>query len=75
MANLWRQFQQLLPKSRLIVVTIQGHNGDGTSTATTTSGATLVVQGESVAIGQKAFVQDGRVAGAAPDLPVFEETV
>jgi len=73
--NLWRQFQRLLPQSRTTVVTIDANNGDRTSTASTETGATLVVQGESVAAGNKAFVRDREIVGQAPDLPTYTESV
>lgn len=74
-SNVWRRFQQLIQQPRLSVVTVQSINGDGTSTVETPSGSTLVVDGESVAAGNKAFVRDGRIQGPAPDLPVYEEAV
>ena len=75
MANLWRDFERLLPRSRTIVVTVDANNGDGTSTVSTQSGSTLVVTGEGVAAGSKAFVRDREITGKAPDLPVFTESV
>lgn len=50
-------------------------NADGTSTVTTQTGATLVVQGTGVAAGSAAFVRDGAMGGEAPDLPTYTETV
>jgi len=75
MANLWRQFQALVPRERTLVVDVQANNGDGTSTVTTQSGSTLVVQGEGVAAGNAAFVRGREMAGKAPDLPTYTESV
>ncbi len=75
MANLWRQFQRLLPRERTIIVTVDANNGDGTSTVTTQTGSTLVVEGEGVAAGDKAFVKERAITGPAPDLPSFTESV
>lgn len=75
MTNVWREFQKLIPGSRTIVVDVQGNNGDGTSTVTTQTGATVIVDGESVAAGNPAFVRDGEITGPAPDMPTYEETV
>lgn len=75
MPNPYTQFRQLLPSERTSIVDITAHNGDGTSTATTLSGSTIVVQGDTVAVGAKAFVREGRVLGEAPSLPSFQETV
>ena len=75
MANLWRSFRQLLPQARTIVVTVDAVNGDGTSTVSTQSGSTLVVQGDSVAAGNKAFVREKEIVGDAPSLPTYTESV
>lgn len=75
MANIWRQFQALIPQERTIVVTVTAHNGDGTSTVQTQTGSTLVVQGEAVAVGENAFVRAKQITGPAPDLPTYTEGV
>ncbi len=74
-ANLWRQFQKLIPRSRTLAVTVESNNGDGTSTVSTETGSTLVVQGEGVAAGNKAFIRDREITGEAPDLPTYTEAV
>lgn len=75
MANLWRQFRRLLPRERTIIVDVNANNGDGTSTVTTQTGSTLVVQGEEVSAGNKAFVKEKAITGPAPDLPSYTESV
>ena len=50
-------------------------NGNRTSTATLRDGTVVVVKGETVGVGQKAFVQGGEVKGAAPELAQYEVEV
>lgn len=74
-ANLWTRFRRLLPDNPLIIVTVTAHNVDGTSTVTTVAGGGMRVRGTDVAVGNKAYVQDGRILGEAPDLPHYEVSV
>lgn len=74
--NLYRTFQELLPKeSRGIGTVISVNSSAGTSTLQTLSGGTVVVMGVSVAIGKKAYHKAGRIEGEAPDLPTYEIVV
>ncbi|WP_428243016.1 hypothetical protein [Gynuella sp.] len=66
--NPWVSFQQVIDKSAQSVVTISANNGDGTSTATTASGGTIIVEGESVSAGSQALIKDGRVIRQVPSL-------
>lgn len=75
MRNLARQFQELLPRQPLLVGTVTAHNADGTSTIELPAGGTLRVQGQSVEVNNKAFVQGGRIQGEAPDLPAYDVPV
>lgn len=70
MANVFNRFQQLLPQATTTVVTITALNGDGTSDATTLNGVAVIVNGESVAVGQKAYVQNDTIVRQAPDLTI-----
>ncbi len=70
MANVFNRFQQLLPQATTTVVTITALNGDGTSDATTLGGVAVIVNGESVAVGQKAYIQNDNIVRQAPDLPI-----
>lgn len=72
MANIWKQFENLLPADPLLIATISAHNSDGTSTVTYPGGGIAVVRGQSVAINSKAFIQSNQVQGAAPNLPSYE---
>ena len=70
--NLWEKFKGILPDSPRQVVTISSHNIDGTSTVTTASGGTMKALGTEIAVGEQAYVQDGVVLDAAPDLVHYD---
>ena len=73
MANVYRLFQELLPKAPLLVGTVLSHGAGNTSRVEYPGGGVQVVLGQEVDIGAKAFVKDGRLQGEAPNLP--QETV
>lgn len=73
--NLWRRFQELLPTDPLLVGEVLAHNADGTSTLEAPDGAVYRARGQSVAVGNNAFVRGGVVQGPAPDLPAYEAEV
>ena len=73
--NIWQKFKALIPDSPRFVVTIAAHNGDGTSRGTLRNGVSVQVKGESVAVGEKAFVVGGEITGAAPGLAQFDVEV
>ena len=67
--NPWIKFRRLLQGEGRTVVTVSSNNGDGTSTVTTRDGTSITVKGESVASGNKAMIEDGRLAYEVPNLP------
>lgn len=71
MPNLWRQFEDLLPDSPLLLGTVATHHADGTVTVELLDGGLLRVTGNS-SVGDRVFVRDGRVIGDAPTLPTVE---
>lgn len=71
MANLWNLFDSLLPKTSLIVAQVAILHGDGSSTVTDAAGNSFRVLGDTVQVGNNAFVQDGRIIGDAPSLPSY----
>ncbi len=73
--NVFQRFKQLLPDRPLLIVTVETVNGNGTSTVRTVTGGSMVVSGDTVTAGSKAFVRDGRIEDAAPDLPHYDVTV
>ena len=72
MANLWKQFQNLLPADPLLIASVTAHNADGTSTVQYPGGGTAIVRGQNVAVGNKAFIRSNQIQGPAPDLPLSE---
>jgi hypothetical protein len=70
--NLWKRFQDLLPKEPLLVATVTAHNSDGTSTVQFPGGGYALVKGQGVAVGLTAYVQGGWIKGEAPELTVYE---
>ena len=72
--NIWQQFKALLPDGVRVVATIAANNDNGTSQAELRDGSVITVKGE-VSVGEKVFIQDGEVKGAAPDLAQYEVEV
>ena len=73
--NKFLRFRRLLPQRTRYTVTIAAVNTDGTSIGTTRDGGKVRVLGDSVSVGTKAWVDDGRIVGEAPDLQEFSETI
>ena len=73
--NIWQQFKALLPEGSRIVAIIKANNGNGSSQAELRDGSIITVKGETVAEGQKAFIQNGEIKGTAPDLAQYEVNV
>lgn len=69
--NLFRALRDLLPDAPLQVATVSAvHSSTGDSTITWPGGDQQRVRGTSVAAGSNAFVRNGVIEGAAPDLPL-----
>lgn len=75
MSNVFRQFQKLVTTTKTDIVEIISNNGDGTSTATTLSGETVIVRGETVAAGNRAVIQNGNVVEQGPSGAVLDLTI
>lgn len=73
--NVFNKFLALLPGRPLLVGEVIAHNADGTSAIELPGNIVIWVDGQTVAVGLKAFVQDGRVQGQAPDLPVLQALI
>ena len=74
-ANLWTRFRGLFAPKGQQVVDVVEVNANGTSLVESGAGNQWVVLGDSVAEGDKALVQDGRIIAEAADLPTYEVTV
>lgn len=71
-ANVWLQLTGLLPQSRLIKGNVTATNADGSVTIATSDGATIRARplpGQTWAVTDGVFVEDGRVVDTAPSLP------
>lgn len=75
MSNPWVKFGALNAPGTKTVVTVTTVNSDGTSIVTLRSGDSLRVQGDSVAATNKALIQDGKIVGSAPTLPIQSVSV
>ncbi|WP_422135477.1 hypothetical protein [Endozoicomonas sp. ALD040] len=73
--NIWQQFKSLIPEDGRTVATIMAKNGNGISQVRLRDGSVISVQGESVGVGQKAFIQGGAIQGSAPELAQYEAEV
>ncbi|WP_419835405.1 hypothetical protein [Endozoicomonas atrinae] len=73
--NIWQQFKALIPEGVRVIATITANNGNGTSQAELRDGSIITVKGETVAEGQKTFIQNGEIKGTAPDLAQYEVNV
>ena len=73
--NKFLRFRRLLPQRTRYTITVTEIKSDGTTVGTTRDGGKVRVLGDSVAVGLKAWVDDGRIVGEAPDLPEFIENI
>ena len=72
-ANLYRALMDLIPDAPLQVATVASVSvSAGTSTVTWPGGAQQTVRGTGVSVGSPAFVRNGVVEGAAPELDYLE---
>jgi hypothetical protein len=67
--NLYRALRELLPEAPLQVAAVTAvHSAEGASTITWPGGSQQRVRGTDVAAGSLAFVRNGVIEGAAPEL-------
>ncbi|MFC0128203.1 hypothetical protein [Ralstonia solanacearum] len=71
MPNLWRQFEELLPNSPLLVGTVVTRHVDGTVTVQLLGGGLVRAAGTGEP-DQRLFVRGTEVIGPAPTLPSVE---
>lgn len=75
MSNPWVRFGALIAPGAKAVVSVKSVGLDGTSLVELRSGDELRVQGDSVAVGEGALIQGGRIIGAAPLLPILDAII
>ena len=73
--NPWKRFQELLPRAARIIGTVASHNSNGTSSISLRSGQTMTARGQGVAVGSRAFVENGEVMREVPELPFYDAQV
>lgn len=72
--DLWHTFNGLLAESPRLLATVVAHNADGTSSLVTADGQSLRAWGqlEGATIPYNAFVRDGKLESAAPNLTLLQ---
>lgn len=70
--NLLQRFQGLVGAPPLQVGSVISHNAGGTSTVQLPGGGLLTARGQTVPVGQQAYVRDGVVEGPAPVLAITQ---
>ncbi|KZN58445.1 hypothetical protein N473_26415 [Pseudoalteromonas luteoviolacea CPMOR-1] len=71
MSNTLNRLSAVLSNKQRSIVKIVQVNTDGTTTVEHSDSSQSTVLGDSVANGS-AYIEDGRIVGAAPDLPYSE---
>lgn len=72
MANIWKTFEKLLPKKQTFIGTVTSINSaKGLSSVTLPSEQTIVVRGDSVAVGSNCIIEDDVIVASAPNLDVM----
>jgi hypothetical protein len=76
MGNVWKQFEDLLPKKKQFIGEVTGINStDKTCTMNILEGGSFVVKGTNVTIGNFYLVEDGEVVREVPGLSVSSVTI
>ena len=74
--NIWKRFVGLIPDGIRTVATVRSVNTlGGTSTVELRTGTYMTVRGTDVEVGSKAYIADGVITGAAPNLPHMDVDV
>ena len=68
--NLWKAFSDLVARPPLQVATVLSVSGD-VARVQLPGGGELLGRGDAQ-VGEKVFVRDGAIEGAAPSLPLFQ---
>jgi hypothetical protein len=71
--NPWKRFISLLPGgARTVGSVVSISTASGTSVIALRNGVQITARGVDVAVGHKAFIEDGQITGPAPDLPQYD---
>lgn len=73
--NPWKQFSGLIAPGAKAIVSVAAVNLDGTVDVTLASGGTLKVSGVGVSVGDNVIIQQEKIIGKAPVLPIINTVV
>jgi hypothetical protein len=75
MSNIWKSFENLLPKKKQLIGTVAAVNTvDKTSTVTLLSGNNIIVSGEGT-VGNIYLIEDGFIKEELPSLTTYTVTI
>ena len=73
MSNIAREIFRLFDQRRTAVAEVEAiQEAEGTSIVLLPSGENLLVRGTAVAVGQNAYIENGAIVSAAPNLPMAD---
>jgi len=75
MANIWTQFQDLLPSKNQFIGKVTIVHTDGTSTIELLDLSTIRVIGDSISVNKYALIEGSRIINEVPDLPTSSQAV
>ena len=76
MANIWTQFEKLLPKRKQIIGKVTSINTvNQTSTIQMLGGQSIIVKGTNIPVDKFCIIEDGAVQREVPELPVYDVTI
>lgn len=76
MANLWKQFQDLLPARKYLIGTVNAiDSANKLSTVTLLGGGTTTVKGTGVSVGILCLIEDGIIIQELPSLTAYSVIV
>lgn len=73
--NAFNRFKSLVGETTTSVVTITAINGDGTSQADTLAGVSVLIRGDSVSVGNRAYIRNAEIVREAPTHTISELTI
>lgn len=76
MGNIYKQFQELLPKKKQLIGVVQSINTvDKTSVVQLLSGTNIIVRGTNVSEGKTCLIEDNTIKEELPTLQVYNITI
>ncbi len=76
MGNIWKQFEDLLPKRKQFIGKVSGINTtDKTCTVDLVGGGSFIAKGSDVTAGKFYIIDNGEVLREVPELTIYSITV